>query len=309
MFPLQNGSCIKTHIIGHRGCAGLLPENSISACRQAIEMGLDGFEIDVQLSADEEPILYHNLCINHHYSRLNGSWLKYKNIALKSLTLSELKLYDIGQIRPWSLYRLKRRRQKATDKEGIPTLSQVFELIQAKAPAGFQLWIELKTSPLLPHLSAVPELLVEKVLQVVHQFDFQNRIILLSFDWRCLVHALERYPSIACAFLTTEHRRDDTVYRSRNKLSPWLAGYDLKDFKGSIPHMIRKMGGQYWVPFYKDLSRDDIHKAQALGLKVYTWTVNRSSTMKTLKGWGIDGLITDYPDIALEFRNSLLDCH
>ncbi len=256
-------------ILGHRGCAGLLPENSLSGCARAIDMGLNGFEIDVQLSADDEIIVYHNLSINQKYSRLNGLWQKGRGAALKSLTLTELRQYDIGRIRPWTLYRLKRRRQQGTDQESIPTLQQIFELVQQKASPEFQLWIEIKTSPLLPEFSANPDLLVEKVLKLIHDFDFQKRVVLLSFDWRGLHHLQITAPHIRSAFLTIENWHEDTIHRSKKIPSPWLAGYNLNDYQGSLPQMIKAAGGHYWAPHYKGIKLKDIQEAHRLGLQVY----------------------------------------
>lgn len=286
----------KPKIIGHRGCAGLFPENSLAACRHAIELGLDGLEIDVQLSADDEIIVYHDLTINHAYSRHNGIWLDEDGKAIKDLTYSELSLYNIGMTRPKSTYRRRRRGQVRLDHEVIPTLQQVFSLIQNTASPTFCLWLEIKTHPLRPDLSADPIELTRKVIDLVKRFDTCNKVIIMSFDWRCLGYIRAHHPSLQCAFLTCEDKDDDTIGRHSNIASPWLGGYNLHNHNGSLPHLIKAAGGHYWAPFYQDITYRDIIMAHELGLQVYVWTVNQRTIMQRLTRWGVDGMITDYPN-------------
>jgi len=78
----------------------------------------------------------------------------------------------------------------------------------------------------------------------------------------------------------------------------WWDGPRPEDFAGSVPRAVAAEGGQVWAPEHVDLTAAQIAEAQALGLAVIAWTVNRPEDMERLIGWGIDGLITDRPDRA-----------
>jgi glycerophosphoryl diester phosphodiesterase len=283
-------------IIGHRGCAGLLPENSLSACRKAIEMQLDGFEIDVQLSADGEVIVYHNLMIDQHFSRHKGTWLTGAGPALNTLTIQDLQDYDIGHIRLWSWHRIKRMQQKATRGERIPALQQILRLVKLSASEQFKVWIEIKTNPLPPNISAEPRKLIAQTIKLIKEFNLQEQVVILSFDWRGLQYLQVIAPEIHRAYLTLENPQLDTIWRTQSQPSPWLAGHIIHEHQGSIPKLIKAAGGHIWAAHYKELTFQAIQEAQSLGLKVYAWTVNNPYYIRKLSKWGIDGLITDYPN-------------
>jgi glycerophosphoryl diester phosphodiesterase len=65
---------------------------------------------------------------------------------------------------------------------------------------------------------------------------------------------------------------------------------------GSLPKMVKAAGCTIWSPNHADLNAALVKEAQALGLRVLPWTVNERADMDRLIGWGVDGLITDYPD-------------
>jgi glycerophosphoryl diester phosphodiesterase len=76
-----------------------------------------------------------------------------------------------------------------------------------------------------------------------------------------------------------------------------MAGYDIDDFQGSIPLSVKASGGLNWAPYYKHLTDDLLKEAHELGLKVYVWTVDSRREMVRLMEMGVDGIITNRPDI------------
>lgn len=76
-----------------------------------------------------------------------------------------------------------------------------------------------------------------------------------------------------------------------------MAGLDIDDFGGSIPQAVKAAGGNYWAPFYKYPTYALLEEARQLGLKVYVWTVDSRSDMVRLIEMGVDGIITNRPDI------------
>ena len=82
--------------------------------------------------------------------------------------------------------------------------------------------------------------------------------------------------------------------------SPWTAGLDIDAFGGSVPRLVEAAGCTVWSPFYRDLTEETVVEAHALGLRVVVWTVNEVEDMLALARLGVDGIITDYPDRAVE---------
>src|SRR5215469_15701519 len=105
----------------HKGGAGLKPENTLAAFAHARDMGADGAELDVQLSRDGEVVVFHDLRLKPEICRTsNGTWITAPTPAIKDLTLSELRRYDIGRARPGTDYAGSHSLVKAADGECIP---------------------------------------------------------------------------------------------------------------------------------------------------------------------------------------------
>ena len=75
------------------------------------------------------------------------------------------------------------------------------------------------------------------------------------------------------------------------------AGFDVDDHGGSVPRTIKAAGGKVWSPFFRDLAPAALAEAKALGLPVVVWTVNERADMIRLIEMGVDGIISDRPDI------------
>jgi glycerophosphoryl diester phosphodiesterase len=117
-----------------------------------------------------------------------------------------------------------------------------------------------------------------------------DRVSVESFDWRTLKRVQELEPRVPTAYLTMQGGRNDTV-----RDGTWTAGMRLADY-GSVPKMVKAAGGRIWSPFHGTLTEAQVREAHALGLQVLPWTVNDTDTMETLMDWGVDGIISDYPD-------------
>ena len=76
-----------------------------------------------------------------------------------------------------------------------------------------------------------------------------------------------------------------------------MAGRDIDDFNGSIPRAVKASGGKSWAPYYKYLTSALLDEAHQLGLEVYVWTVDSRREMVRLMEMGVDGIITNRPDI------------
>jgi len=289
------------YIIGHRGEAGLAPENTLIAFANAFSLGVDAVEMDVHLTADGGAVVYHDSKLNPEITRTaDGQWLKEPGPAIRDLSLKQVKSYDVGRVKPGTGYAWRYLHQKPVDGERIPTLGEVFALAKKMGNSTVQFWIEIKTSPLEPELTPSPETVADVVIATVRKAGLAERAVLLSFDWRSLVHAQKVAPEIATAYLSRQSGRKDTIQAGKPGASPWTATLDIDDFGGSVPRAVHAAHGHYWLPHYRDIDQGQLRKAHELGLRVMVWTVNRRDVMRYLIDMGVDGIITDRPDVLKE---------
>jgi glycerophosphoryl diester phosphodiesterase len=75
--------------------------------------------------------------------------------------------------------------------------------------------------------------------------------------------------------------------------------WDLEAPSSSVPAIVAAEGGPVWAPDHTRLTRTEVDEAHAVGLSVLPWTVNQPADMRRLIDWGVDGLISDRPDLAL----------
>lgn len=312
--------------VAHRGGAGLLPENTLAAFRDAVARGCDGAELDVQLSRDGEVVVFHDYRLKPETCRgPDGAWLKKPGPFIKDLTLGELRRYDIGRADPESGYARAHPDVTPHDGERIPTLAEVVAAAKA-AQAPFRLFVELKTSFSDRSISAAPKPLAEAVLAVLKKTDFLDRAILVGFDWPGLLHAKKIEPAIECWFTTlpqswfgenppAEDDPPNAISRAglrhwaETGASPWAAGYDAVKYGGSIIAAIEAAGGDGWFPYRRDATAAAIKDAHARGLKTGAWTVDDPAEMRALIANGIDAICTDRPDVLARYSpsNSAVD--
>ncbi|MBS0472512.1 MAG: glycerophosphodiester phosphodiesterase [Proteobacteria bacterium] len=296
----------------HRGGAGLYPENTLAAFRDAVDRGCDGAELDIQLSKDGEVVVFHDYKLKPEIVRLGGKWIaKDRRYFIKDLTLADLKALDVGRLDPESPYGKSHPHTMPVDGERIPTLTEVLE-ITSKAKKPFKLQVELKTSFIDRSASSTPEALSEAAVAVLRKANYLDRTIFVGFDWPGLIHAKKLVPGVECWFTTVEldflrpapADEPATMRAMRHwndtQTSPWAAGFDPSKYGNSIAKAIKAAGGDGWFPYYPDATAEAVAEAKSLGLKVGAWTVNEPADMKRLIGLGLDGLCTDRPDLLAQ---------
>jgi glycerophosphoryl diester phosphodiesterase len=292
-------------LIGHRGAAGLAPENTLAGFRRACEVGVDGLELDVLLTSDRQIVVHHDYGLKPEIARTpDGQWVgDFSRLIVKDLSLAELKKYDVGRLKPYTRYAGRYPESQPADGERIPTLEEVITLLKTSCAPATQLWIEIKTSPEHPDLTPPPEVVAEAVLQSVRTHKISKQVLILSFDWRALVHVQKIAPQIPTVYLSLVGRSLNNIKPGQPGTSPWTAGIDIDDYNGSIPRAVNASGGRYWAQYYKHLTRDDLKTARELGIRVLVWTVDSKSEMLRLIEMGVDGIITNRPDIFDSIRS------
>jgi len=284
-------------VIGHRGAAGLAPENTLAAFATAFALGVDAVELDVQLSRGGQLVVYHDFTLKPEITRTqDGEWLDmWTGLAIKDLSLSELKRYDVGRLAPYSFYAGRYPDQEPADGETIPTLSEVIDLTRAHNHSA-ELWIEIKTSPAEPRVSSRPEDVAEALVDLLRRENFARKVKILSFDWQALTRVQQMAPDMATVFLTNISASMDTIQIGKAGPSPWTAGLDIDTHNGSLPALVTASGGRFWAPRHNQITPEDIATAHRRGIKIFVWTPDREADLRHCIGLGVDGIITNRPD-------------
>ena len=257
---------------GHRGCRGYLPENTLPAFSLAVEMGVDTLELDVGVTRDGVVVIHHDRRLNPDLARgPDGKWVQAPAPTIHSLTLAELQRFDVGRIRPGSDYAKRFPRQKAIDGTRIPRLADLFEAMKSRS---VRFNIEMKLVPSHPDETLAPEPFARAVIGEVRKAGLEERSTLQSFDFRAVKIVERDAPEIRTAYLT--------------------------EAADSTPQYAKQNGARIWSPDYRALSKQKLDEARRLGMRVVVWTVNEPADIARMIEWGVDGIISDYPDRVLE---------
>ncbi|MFY9556294.1 MAG: glycerophosphodiester phosphodiesterase family protein [Blastocatellia bacterium] len=270
-MPLLNrtvaASATKPLVIAHRGASGLAPENTLAAFRLALALGADGVEMDVQLSADGEPIVIHDARVNRTTNGIG---------AVSRLTRTELKNLDAGA---WFERRLIRRPRGRTidrwpgaselSRETVPTLEEVLDFL---APARVErIYVELKGG------RGNKEQLLESVLSLVQRFRAERSVTLLSFDHE-IIHRAKRFAGDIRTAATFPAR-------GRRLIST-----------RSILRAAENAEVDEVALHFGLVSRRAVEALHERGLSVSVWTANSKIAMRRLTACGVDSIMTNFPD-------------
>ena len=284
-------------IHGHRGARGLAPENTLTGFACASAIGVHGLELDVLISADEKMVVHHDPCLSSDLCRDPfGNWLETSTPAIYALTEAQLRIYDVGTMRPGSSQEARFPSQQGTNEEPIPMFSDLVDWWQTLTPYQPVLNIELKSDPRYPDESPDPDDYARIVVGELKQCHLLTSVWLQAFDWRLLQSIQRLSDPVFTGYLSSERDHDATVLQEG--ISPWLAGFDPCHFSSSLPEAIKAAGGRFWGPAFADLSKERVQEAQTLGLSVHTWTLNENEAFHKAIEFGVDGITSDYPDRA-----------
>lgn len=274
----------RPRIIGHRGARGLWPENTTDGFRRTFAAGVNTVELDVGVTADDVAVVTHDAHLNPDITRdASGCWIGADPPLVRSLSLAELQAYDVGRIRPGTRYAELFADQAPQDEARIPSLAEVLAI----DPAATFL-VELKTFPDAPELTVSPDRMADLTVAAAEAAGAVGRITVLSFDWRGLRHLQRTRPDVPLGWLTEP--ADDATH------ALW---WDAPEAGlPSAPAAIAGSGGRLWLPFLDQLTEDLVSEAQGLGLEVITWGIGDRAGADRAAALGVDGIITDRPDLA-----------
>ena len=189
---------------GHRGTRGLAPENTLAAFRTALDLGVTTLETDLAVTKDDVLVISHDPMLNPDLVRgPDGKWIGAAGPPIRSLSLAELKRFDIGRLNPASKYAQQFPEQKPVDGERFPTLAEFF----ATAGPDVRFNIEIKTDPAKPDLTVDPVRFAQLAVEAIRLGKAGGRSTIQSFDWRGLIEARRLAPEIATGCLIDREQR------------------------------------------------------------------------------------------------------
>ncbi len=300
----------KVEVYAHRGARSYAPENSIPGYATGLAVGTDWVDMDIVMSKDGEVIVSHDIRLNPDIVRgPDGKFITERKLV-KSLSLQEIKQYDVGRMNSTSAYSKFFPAQIGMDGVTMPTLREVIRYVINKTAkrVGFQ--IEFKTDPEHMDWTYTPAEFAAALYKILKEENIERNCEIQSFDWRCLYELQKLDPLIKTAYLTEWDNEPGCPY-SFSDPDPaiaglWTGGVLVKDHKNSIPQMIKDMGGACWEPEDVELTKATLDEAHRLGLKVVVWTwpehsgtIFNADLVSTLITWGVDGIITDDPGMLI----------
>ena len=260
----------------HRGGAGLMPENTISAMKNAIDLKVNTLEFDLQLSQDGKVVVSHDNYFHPRYStRPDGTLIQADDPKeyLYTMPYDSIVKYDVG------LRFVERWPEQVKVAEVKPLASDLIEFAesyakeQGLAPLGYN--IEIKSWPgdgegtLWPDYktfcdTCIPVLLAE---------NLGERLIVQSFDVRALEYMHEKWPDLILSYLTDEDEPD------------------IEEILGNL-----SFKPQWWSPHYSVVTKENVEYCHSLGIGVVPWTVDDPAEMQRLVDCGVEAIISNYPD-------------
>jgi len=287
---------------GHRGARGLAPENTLPAFQRALDLDVTTIECDMAITKDGVVVIHHDLWLNPDTTRgPDGKWLDTRGPAIHDMTFRELQQYDVGRIKPGTDYAKAFPDQQPIDGTRIPRLADLFDLVRRSGNTTVGFDCETKVSPIEPEATLPPEEFARKAIAEIRSAGMERRTTVQSFDWRTLQVIQKEAPEIRTMYLSTPRT---LAPAGRGRPSPWLAGFTPElQFGSSVPQAVHAAGGKIWAPNHQFLTPAMLAEARALGIAVIPWTVNDPPTIVKLLDMGVDGIISDRPDLVqIELR-------
>lgn len=264
---------------GHRGARGWFPENTITSFIGAIEFGVDTIEMDVVISKDMQVVVSHEAWMNEAFCSLpTGEKIeansKYKYNLFK-MPYSEIVKYDCG---------VRGNKEFPSQKkiaEHKPLLTEVIEKVELytkeKKLSPIKYNIEIKTEEQEGTLfNPEPNVFVELVYNEIERHKVIERTNLQSFDVRILQEIKKKYPNIEMALLVENN----------------LSLEDNLKCLGFVPNI--------YSPDFCLVSSELVSKVHDYNMKLIPWTVNEPNDINRMLQFGVNGIISDYPDRVIE---------
>jgi glycerophosphoryl diester phosphodiesterase len=315
-------------IEGHRGARAYRPENTLSAFRYGLDHGVDTLELDTGLTKDGVLVVSHNRQINgvhcHDTAPVTPGdpLFPYAGKNIKDLTLAQIKTLDCGFTDPGFA------KQVRQPNERMPTLQEVFDLVASRDDSHVRFNIETKISPLVD--DTVPyDVFTAKLVKAIEDNGLQDRAMIQSFDWRTIMLSKQLDPRIDTVALIWQFSGADcdnlddecsleAVQGDPSVKSPWTNGLDWWQFR-DVGKLVRAAHADVDSPNWQVLdpnqgtndtgdfnTKEDPRNYHGpptpvlqskYHLRVVPYTVDDEAIMQRVIDLGVDGIISDDPDL------------
>jgi glycerophosphoryl diester phosphodiesterase len=263
--------------VGHRGTRGLMPENTIPAMEKGIEVGANTVELDVHITKDGKVLVYHDESFNPDYTSMpDGSDIprdQRKKYTFYQMDYPEIRRFIIGR-KDYPAYPQQQRMDCYT-----PLLSEMIDSVEAFTKARHLppvYWlVEIKSKEKTDGFEQpAPEEYMKILLPVLASKRLGHRLIVQSFDMRPLqvIHRLR--PKIRLGFLTDDKNAS---------------------FDENIAHL--GFVPAFYNPNFHLVTPELVKQCHDKKILIEPWTVNTAELVQQMKGMGVDGIISDYPNL------------
>ena len=266
---------------GHRGCRGLMPENTIAAMLKALDLGVTTLEMDVVITKDKKVVLSHDQWFGEEITtKPDGTYMgprEERKFNIYWMTYDEVKTFDVG-MKPHPRFP-QQQKMKAVK----PLLSDLLDSVNqymTKSKRPFPYYnIETKSNPGFDGVfHPKPDEFVELLVGVIKEKGIEDHVVIQSFDFRTLQYLHEHYPAIKTAML--------------------IEDFDTRSFD----EQVKAVGftPTIYSPAYQLVNEKLVKKCHSQNMKIIPWTVNDKETIEKLTKMGVDGMISDYPNLFNE---------
>jgi glycerophosphoryl diester phosphodiesterase len=269
---------------GHRGCRGLLPENTIPAFKKAIDLGVTTLELDLVISKDKEVIISHEPFFSHEIATTPDGVEITKDTEhshnMYQLSYNQIKTYDVGN-RPHERFPIQQKMSvhKPSFRDMVIEVEAYVTQLGVKKPLYN---IEIKRKPNFdntfhPEASEFAQLVVE----VVNSLGIADRTFIQSFDIQSLIETKKQTDNIRLVYLIENEK-------------PIHENIDALGFTPDV-----------YSPYFKLIDQEVVDYCKKKNMQLIPWTVNEVDDMKQQIAIGVDGIITDYPDRLMDLCKRL----
>ncbi len=263
---------------GHRGCRGLMPENTLPAFIRAVELGVSTLELDVVISGDGQIIVSHEPWMSADIcTRPDGNSIEKddeKTLNLYKMPYSEIQTYDCGlKINPKFPQQTKINAVKPSLKMAVRMIRSFAEDNKYPQP---KFNIEIKSDPKAYNVfQPDPVTFVDLVVTEIKRLGIEDITTLQSFD----IKVLEEL-----------NKRPDRKYKISYLVEKG------KKLKKNLARITFKP--DIYSPLYTLVTQETVTDCHKLDIKIIPWTINEIVVLDKMKTWGCDGGITDFPDVV-----------
>jgi glycerophosphoryl diester phosphodiesterase len=281
IFSINAFAQQKFDVQGHRGARGIMPENTIQAMIKGLQLGVTTLEMDIVISKDKQAVVSQEPYFNHEFSLTpSGKSIEFKDekkYNIYKMNYDEVRKFDVGsKVHPRFQGQQKFKAYKPLLGELIDSVEAYVKLNKLSKPD-----YNIETKMIRKgdgEFQPDPETYVDIIMAIVKQKKLEKRVIIQSFDMRTLQYLHQKYPKIRTSL-----------------------GIDEKeDFENNIKELGFKP--TIYSPYAILVGKNLVDKCHAAGVKIIPWTVNSVKDLEYFIGLGVDGIITDYPNIMGQLK-------